>query len=664
MSGIGLSKALNGDTLRRFASLAKQSQSASSSLRGPLGQDQAITSGLRIGARTFSSALDGLNSAVSFVNLSEKALATLSDLTDKLIDVTRRATDVAASKGTRQELQIEFKRLAGEFRRTVKNATTGDNEFLSKEGLSEIFTTIGLDQKSSDSIAAVFSQFVTPVADDSLASEQNAASYVSVPVGAFSARRSDAEVLVSKISNNSGTVSLSGGISQVNSLVNDRDVALNQNPTKAVILATALNGNTTAASAGTLSAGLELLAVNETTGYSVVTSTSDPLGYNAGGYNQIFIVNASGDVVQQVTSNASVATTYSSADISADDLTVAYIENTGTTASVLRAKFSSLGVDPTTATSLTVMSVGLGSSPFIGVKIDNSGEYIAFQDASVDPIITYFYSASSGTFDALIQGTTGITSYGFVQAGKLAYIDGTGIYRQTFDDGAPRGLVYGTSYTSLSTLEGGTDGYFGYYDTDTDMYQVLDVNDLEVQLSVQLSSSDSIFSTSLAFNSDGSHIDLGIVGVMSSFGGDSDRELYRIRYNPAAVEGIRSSASTPSQFDAITGGQITSIFDDSRDISKRGQAFRTLEDLKALKSQISKNLQALDGARNVLQDNIKLVRATGLAFLEMAEQVRTSVDAETLAESLRQRIRASAPTALSQAENLNPITVAALTYGV
>ncbi|MFM1847108.1 MAG: hypothetical protein RL417_582, partial [Pseudomonadota bacterium] len=134
---------------------------------------------------------------------------------------------------------------------------------------------------------------------------------------------------------------------------------------------------------------------------------------------------------------------------------------------------------------------------------------------------------------------------------------------------------------------------------------------------------------------------------------DADTEFYRISFNPNSIAGrrIRSDSTEYSE-----------ILDPSRNITSRPAAYRLLNDLKALREQITTNVGALKNAFDVVADNISLVRATGLALLEIGNELTNETDAGAVAESLRQRIRVSASEALAQAENLDPIAVATLTY--
>ena len=85
-----------------------------------------------------------------------------------------------------------------------------------------------------------------------------------------------------------------------------------------------------------------------------------------------------------------------------------------------------------------------------------------------------------------------------------------------------------------------------------------------------------------------------------------------------------------------------------------------LHDLKAMKAQLSDNLDGVNYATDIILKNIDLVRAAGFAFLDLSSTVSSEDDADKVAALLRDNIRKNAPAALAQAENLQNIAVAAL----
>ena len=101
------------------------------------------------------------------------------------------------------------------------------------------------------------------------------------------------------------------------------------------------------------------------------------------------------------------------------------------------------------------------------------------------------------------------------------------------------------------------------------------------------------------------------------------------------------------------------IFDEDRTLKKRPEAYRIQADLKELRNQISENVKALGGTREMIIKNMDLVRAAGLSFLD-GSNLNSIEDAEAAAKYLQREIRRRAPGSLSQLENLEPITIATL----
>lgn len=162
------------DTLiNRFTGLAKGGTGASlaNALTGR-GDQTTIRDGLRTGARTFASAVQGLNAGISFLNVSRHTLTQLDEVTDKLLVVVEEATQSTTGKEKRHDLNTEFKKLGNEFQRIIEKADFGDYEYLTTEGIAKYLTVLGLDREKSESVSAVFKKFVLSKEDDLLASEE------------------------------------------------------------------------------------------------------------------------------------------------------------------------------------------------------------------------------------------------------------------------------------------------------------------------------------------------------------------------------------------------------------------------------------------------------------------------------------------------------------
>ena len=128
------------------------------------------------------------------------------------------------------------------------------------------------------------------------------------------------------------------------------------------------------------------------------------------------------------------------------------------------------------------------------------------------------------------------------------------------------------------------------------------------------------------------------------------------------AQGPRPARIPPQAYSATAGFSVEyeKIFEEQVSIRTRPNAYKVLSDLEALKKQITDNSKALDNGIEIIGKNIDLVRAAGFAFLDLSEQISDSDTADEVAQQLRRRIRIDAPGALSQAENLESIVVAAL----
>lgn len=82
--------------------------------------------------------------------------------------------------------------------------------------------------------------------------------------------------------------------------------------------------------------------------------------------------------------------------------------------------------------------------------------------------------------------------------------------------------------------------------------------------------------------------------------------------------------------------------------------------LKALRGRLEGNVKALKQTVGIVADNMALVRAAGLAFLDLSNSITGSESAERVADEIRGKIRAAAPASLGQAHNIEAILAAGL----
>lgn len=171
----------------------------------------------------------------------------------------------------------------------------------------------------------------------------------------------------------------------------------------------------------------------------------------------------------------------------------------------------------------------------------------------------------------------------------------------------------------------------------------------------------------------------GLAGLLTNFGLDAtssksisdsfDRFVVPATDDSLASEQVEPDRSIVIPDDAYTTPVSVSrktnvtgdLFDTTRRIKNRPDAYQFLQDLSALDKQINKNEKALDNLQDVIGQNLQLVRGTGLAFLAQSQsQLDNPQDAEEVARQLRIKIRQNAGAAISQADNLQAITVASL----
>lgn len=188
MARISLRSVIDDTLIKRFQGLASTSSSSTgfSAASASQASSTSIESGLRVGARTFATAVQGLNTAITFLNTSKSSLEVLGGITDKMIDLAERASSSSSSRQERHDANTEFQRLANQFQSGVSNAKLGDREVLNIEDISEYLTLVGLDKEQSDSIASLFDKFTVPAEDSYLASEEPQAERpIKIPAGAY-----------------------------------------------------------------------------------------------------------------------------------------------------------------------------------------------------------------------------------------------------------------------------------------------------------------------------------------------------------------------------------------------------------------------------------------------------------------------------------------------
>jgi len=674
MGTISLDAIVTGKLIDKFRGLAAGSSTSSGQqvLNALSGSSNTVTvaAGLNQGARTLLTSVKSLNSAVAAVNISKDTLKQLATLTDKLIELADRASSVGVGSSGRASLNQEFRKLGNSFEKIISNTKIGTHQIMTVQGLSEVFQAIGLDKDNSDSIAKVFGQFVIPPKDDALASEYTRGGRpVIVPAGAFRGPASATTYNIQKLtdSNVSGSAQIATG----SNIFVDNDNILKQNPAYNSLFNMSSSGTLSTLKAGMLDRNFDTLAVNRSDGSTLIGTTQD-LGANPSNNYVAYLIDSSGQVVHRFDDfspnpggSFEAATSF---QISSDDKTISYIQResdsgAGTrTFRIMQQSASSLsptgGTNTVSETDTTTYNYSLGDpvSSFDTLKMNNDGSRVAYNH----------FDGSSGSYTTVFDGTTAglaapLDSFQFIDTDTLAYINASGgeidahQFGSMFDLQAVTGL---TDIQHFSVLQS-TNGDGGAFVLDSDIgsgqrrISLYTGGSATLTHSVDLQSTDTISSLSIAYNSSG-QAEYGILGSIPSLSADSDLEFYRMTAN---------SRASGQRFERMSQ-EFKSLFSSDANILTRANATRMKVDLKAMKEQIKKNLTAIDASLDSLQRNMDLARNAGLALIETTQTLTGKESSDTVAAIVREKIRKAAKGSLSEAENLEPMIIAALSLNV
>lgn len=377
MSGTSIRAVLNGGFINQLGALGTgvtRASEARDSLTLPNSSVQVnLGDSLRIGAQSFTKAVENLNLAASFVNLSESALLQLQEVTEDLISVAEEATRVGIGSQRRQRLDTKFRELATDFQELVDGASIGSTDYLSVSSLTDTFSQLGLSKERSQGIAQLLSSFITPTTDESLASEESlATSPVQVSREAYGGTIRYENLGTSTYLGSVSLTANSGGLSEVGGIVSNNSDTVSAR-VEAGFTSTILPG---------VSAKVTLLAVNEEEGTAIIAS-SDDLANTGTSFNQAYLIDNKGNVLQQIT-NFTDARTILDASVSSDsELSVisSYALATGLDYELYDYSSSGLTGDPNDATVTALAnyaSLGLASS----IKINNEGTLVAYTNLS------------------------------------------------------------------------------------------------------------------------------------------------------------------------------------------------------------------------------------------------------------------------------------------
>jgi hypothetical protein len=661
-----ISRIVNASFIRRFQnlSISDSSQQAFSAAQsgGSAGAD--ISNALRVGARTYAGSVQKLNAVSTTLMLSQSTLGKLIKTTEKLMDHALKATDPSTSSQGRAKLDRQFKKLSNKFQKIVDNARIGDRKFLTVDGIKELFATAGLDSGQSQLISDLFKKFIIPDSEDSLASEKMTAEDAPyIPELAFMiGSRPRTGWTTEQVSQNDPWAAepswgQAGFISTTTTIYQSSNTAAGTD--------TLHVASTEGTAAQSITAdNLDLMAIQDRTGYSVIQSTADLLnGQNTGGLNQLFLVDNSGRVVHQLTDTTdSDRDNYYSVSLAADNRTVAIAganPHQDNRSAVYTLTVDQYGSAPGGTIGTFISTGGITSDST--VSLDADGSTLAYTTETGRGDRVYLRSTAADSTDDMTLEAYEILDYGFADSDTLFIARDTdrsgsadSVYSYTKDSGQlGDAIISGIEIDQFTTLEKGTNSnaFFAYSSVDeTDQTGVHLIKDDGMTITSVTSEGrfDIVTNLSLAFNPDGL-VDIGAHGRLASISGDPDIEMYRSR---ASVERARRFSGNIPIPEEIFNGLLS--------LTSPPQAYHMLNHLQSMHDQIKQNLKAVNQALDTLQANIDLVRHTGLAMLELADQISSDTEAEDVARKLARMIQKSAGRSLLHAANLESLAAAAL----
>lgn len=659
-----ITRIIDASLIRRFQGAATTSSNKSSYAALAKGQGSTvdISTALRLGAQTYAASLKGLNSAGAMVQLSKSTLAKLSDLTEKLMERALKAATTKIGLEGRMRLDSDFRKLGREFRNVVANAKVGEREYLSVNGLKEIFTTAGLSAEDSETINELFQEFTTPEKDDTLASDKTRADTPpQIPASAFIIDPGGPPQWllrqVSTTNSNPAAVNQTGAVAGSSTVYKTADPSAG----KYSLQIANTDGSSAEFSSPT---DFTLMEVQPNTGYSVIQSAADLLpGQNTLQLNQLFLIDDTGAPIHQITNISdpdrdeyySVASTpdgqafaIASASPNQDGQSAVYQEVVG-----------AYGAAPGGTINQMLRAPSLRT--FDHVDISSDGSFMAYdRQFGAYKMVNVADTSSGGTIDTYLDAYR-VVDHGFTADGRLlCAVDSDydqiadSVYQYQKDAqtlGEP--IISGVRIEKFATLADADTGqsYFAYTSAgaeDRSTVHVLATDGTEIAAYAPPNPTDTIDNISLAVNSFGL-VDIGLTGSLNSAAGSSTKEVYRLTGVPQLPKRLAKALKS-----------FAELFDSQPKLTNRVNAYVIANDLKALHEQIQKNVKALDKAIETLQANVDLARGTGLAMLDLSSTIKSDAQAEDVARQLALAVRQNARRALAQAENLNSIAAAAL----
>ena len=625
---VSLSKVINKDFVTTIQKMSVKSTSATSSASSSTDWSSTLQSGARIYANSVSS----LNSLISYLNVSKDTLNGLLDLTDGMLELAQRAKKTSLGAQSRRKLDFKYKDLVNDFKAIIDKASKSERNFLTKDGLSKLFSIIGLNTQTSSTIAEVFNEFLFEGDDKILASKDiKPTKQPIIPRKVYGnvVTSETSSYMTKKVTNNEELMisGLTGSVSSLSSVTNEV-----QNGNKVVSYINNVTGEKI--TLGNDGYQYVLKDVDAATGFSVVSKYEGDTDFAT-----LFLTDNRGDIIKQLTIEE---LNYTDVKISKDFKTlVAASLSEDHVEKIQKITFNDN--DDSSLVQEIARKDGFDHVSFSNIQISHDGSYIAYRDSEENQ--NYFLNSENLSVDSSFLANSDITKFGFIDNNKLAVYDGNNISTYEYNSNSFNTLIENVNIDKFVTMNEPYSNlsYIAYSSMNDYSVNVINTNGVLIT-SNQGDEGNDIVNLSLAYNK--SHvIELGIFGKFN--GATSENELYRVNGENSTKQASSSAA-------------LTKVFDSSLNLKTAVGAYRVENALKALKEQIQTNISTMDKMYDVIGENLDLVRATGYALLDLSQESLTSLEADDIAKKLRHEITKNASKALAQAENLEPLAIAAM----
>lgn len=468
-------------------------------------------------------------------------------------------------------------------------------------------------------------------------------------LGQFQRFETDATGVINTTVIQTGDNTMTGGISTNNTVYTDTDDTdnLNYNSGNVSLLTLSTDSITTNLSVP-LTNSVFLWDTNQDTGYSLISSSQDLLG-NGITDSDLFVIDATGRPIKQI-NTATAGVTLSGATFSEDGNSV-FISHVifsfpDLNYTIEQASLGTLDGDTTNAS----VEVSPPANDAISkLRVADDGDFIAYdlngstviRQTSTDTEVTLSSEyqdlftfidndqlaivktdgqtqdvvqldltdllTSTTTESTLVHGLNNVTNINARQDEGTA---GNESILTIYEEGVGRLSAYQIDVSAGTVTERGE------FFLNTNQESIVFQGGNRQSISTQRSAEDTFA--------------IGLLGDLSESSGDNDNELYQLNLDATAVAAGQRFSSIVRDFDTI--------FDDNRDLRRRPETVVLLADVKELVNQIEENISVLDDLESTLGDILSVVRTTGLAMLELSDQISGAEDARSVAEELRSLI--------------------------